>query len=161
MSDEKDRALIGWREWIALPELGVDWVKAKVDTGARTSSLHAWNIREFERDGHAWVRFVLHPEQRDDSYEIEVEAPLCERRHVRPSTGKRQLRPVIETSVVVHGQRFTTEITLASRDAMGFRMLLGRQALRERFLVDSAQSFVGGKRPKSKAPAKRRTQDER
>jgi len=161
MSADQDPTRIGWREWLALPDLGVDRIKAKVDTGARTSSLHAWNIREFERDGHSWVRFVLHPEQRNDTFEIEVEAPLCERRHVRPSTGKRQLRPVIETSVVVMGQSFTTEITLASRDAMGFRMLLGRQALRERFLVDSARSYLGGKKPKRKKPANRPNEHER
>lgn len=148
MSPEPNLPAIGWREWVELPDLGVQWIKAKVDTGARTSSLHAWNIEEFERDGRPWVRFVLHPEQRDDTVEIPAEAPLCERRHVRPSTGKRQLRPVIETSVVVMGHRFSTEITLAGRDAMGFRMLLGRQALRARFCVDAGRSFLGGRRPK-------------
>lgn len=138
--------MIGWREWISLPELGVESVKAKVDTGARTSSLHAWDIEDYEQDGDPWVRFFLHPEQRDDTFEVEAHAPLCARRHVRPSTGRRQLRHVIETTVVVLGRSYTTEVTLASRDAMGFRMLLGRQALRNRFVVDSGRSFLGGRR---------------
>lgn len=138
--------MIGWREWISLPELGVESLKAKVDTGARTSSLHAWCIEEYEKDGQPWVRFFLHPEQRDDTFEVEAHAPLCERRHVRPSTGRRQLRHVIETTVELLGHSYTTEVTLASRDAMGFRMLLGRQALRRRFVVDPGRSFLGGRR---------------
>jgi hypothetical protein len=125
MPKPKERAVIGWREWVALPGFGVNSIKVKVDTGARTSSLHAWDVEEFERDGEAWVRFQIHPEQRRETPQVEVEARLKERRHVRPSTGRRQLRPVVVTEMEIFGHRFPVELTLASRDAMGFRMLFG------------------------------------
>jgi hypothetical protein len=148
MPKPKERAVIGWREWVALPGFGVNSIKVKVDTGARTSSLHAWDVEEFERDGEAWVRFQIHPEQRRETPQVEVEARLKERRHVRPSTGRRQLRPVVVTEMEIFGHRFPVELTLASRDAMGFRMLLGRQALRQRFIVDPARSYLNGRRIK-------------
>jgi len=142
-------ATIGWREWVGLPDLGIDSVKAKIDTGARTSSLHAYDIEEFTRGGHKMVRFTVHPEQRSTKETFVAEAPLIERRNVRPSTGHAELRYVVVTNVTLLGQTWEVELTLTRRDHMGFRMLLGRQAIRRRFLVDSGVSFLGGKRLKS------------
>ena len=134
--------IIGWREWINLPGLGVHGIKAKIDTGARSSALHAFDLEHFERDGVAMVRFQAHPLQRDGSHVVSVEAALLDQRIVRSSVGHEQLRPVIETPVQVGSQVFPIELTLTSRDAMGFRMLLGRQAVRHRFLVDPGRSYL-------------------
>lgn len=132
--------MIGWREWVSLPELGVPWIKAKVDTGAKSSSVHAWDI-ELDDDV---VRFNLHPLQDDESIVIAAVARLVEHREVRSSNGEVDVRPVIRTPAVVRGQRFDIELSLTSRDEMGFRMLLGRSAMRRRFIVDPGKSFVGG-----------------
>lgn len=139
--------VIGWREWIELPDFRSVVIKVKVDTGARSSSLHAFDVHEFERDGQTWIRFVLHPFQRDSRTTIDVEAPLLEYRDVRSSNGHHSRRPVVLTTVALAGQRWPVELTLASRDAMGFRMLLGRTAIRGRFLVDSAGSYLTGPAP--------------
>lgn len=146
---QKQTALtIGWREWVSLPAFGIQTIKAKVDTGARTSSLHAFDVERFRRRGVEMVRFSVHPEQRSEKHAVTVEAPLVDRREVRPSSGKAELRLVVETEVEVLGRRFPVELTLTRRDAMGFRMLLGRQAVRGRFLVDPGRSFLNGRRAK-------------
>lgn len=144
MSGGGDRPVLGWREWVRLPELGVDRVKVKVDTGARSSSLHAYEVQRVERDGETSLRFQVHPVQRDDSVVVDAEVPLHEDRKVRPSTGRQTVRPVIVTEVELAGRRFPIEVTLANRDRMGFRMLLGREALAGRFLVDASGSFLAG-----------------
>ena len=139
---------IGWREWVALPELGVGSVKAKIDTGARSSSLHAWDVTIVDADRHRphrpRVRFVLHPGQRDMDETVEAEADLVALRAVRSSNGEVETRTVIRTPVVVGGRRFAIELTLTRRDEMGFRMLLGRRALRRRFVIDPGHSFLCG-----------------
>ncbi|NUN15938.1 MAG: ATP-dependent zinc protease [Myxococcales bacterium] len=145
--------VVGWREWLALPELGVDWVKAKIDTGARTSALHAFNVSAFTERGESWVRFEVHPWQRDNVQSIIATAPLVEMRHIRSSNGKEELRPVIATVVRLADVSFVAEITLTRRDVMGFRMLLGRQAIRDRFLIDPGRSYRGT-RPKRRASTK-------
>lgn len=137
---------LGWREWVALPEFGVEAIKAKLDTGARTSSLHAFALRRFERDGAQMVRFEIHPHQRSAEDALEVEARVVEERWIRNSGGTRELRPVIVTTVGVGGKQWPIEFTLSRRDQMGFRMLLGRQALRGRALVDPGRSYRAGKR---------------
>lgn len=142
--DATERTVLGWREWARLPELGVDRIKVKVDTGARSSSLHAYDVERVERDGETHLRFQIHPVQRDDSVVVEAEVPLHEERKVRPSTGRQATRPLIVTDLEVAGRRFPVEITLANRDRMGFRMLLGREALAGRFLVDASGSFLAG-----------------
>lgn len=145
--------VIGWREWIAIPGLGVPRIKVKVDTGARTSALHAFDLERFERDGRPMVRFEAHPLQRDTSVRIPVEAELVERRRVRSSSGDRTLRPVVRTEIELMDQRWEIELTLIRRDPMGFRMLLGRQAVRGRFLVDPGRSFLCGRPdPSSEQP---------
>jgi hypothetical protein len=136
--------MIGWREWVGLPDLGVAAIKAKVDSGARSSSLHAFDLEEFERDGVPWVRFEVHPLQGSSRDAFQVEVEVLDRRKVRSSSGKAVLRPVIRTRVRIAGRIWPIDLTLASRDRMGFRMLLGREAFRRRFLVDAARSYLGG-----------------
>ncbi len=138
---------IGWREWISLPEIGVDWVKAKVDTGARSSSLHAFNLEEFTKEDQPWVRFEVHPWQRSTRDASLVETPLLEWRSVRSSSGVAEKRPVVRTTVAVGGQAHEIDMSLTRRDDMGFRMLLGREAVRKRFLVNPGRSFLTGKPP--------------
>lgn len=147
---------MGWREWARLPDLGVAWIKVKVDTGARTSSLHAFDLDEVVVDGVRHIRFKIHPEQRLSRPTIAAELPLVARRRVRDSGGRTELRPVVETSIEIFGVRWPIELTLTGRDAMGFRMLLGRQAIRNRFLVDPGRSFLAGKRLRGKPPLSRK-----
>lgn len=145
--------VIGWREWVGLPDLGIKQIKVKVDTGARSSSLHAFDLRFFEKEGAPWVRFKVHPLQRKSDKTVRVEAAVLEYRSVRSSSGKATTRPVILTDIKMLGQTWPAELTLASRDEMGFRMLLGREAFRGRFLVDAGKSYYGGK-PKRKPKTK-------
>lgn len=134
--------VIGWREQIALPELGIPELKAKIDTGARSSALHAFDIETFQDDGKMMVRFKVHPYQRNSDRTILAQAEVIDQREVRNSGGDTQVRPVIQTNVELGGFAFPIELTLTNRDKMGFRMLLGRQAVRRRFLVDAGQSFL-------------------
>jgi hypothetical protein len=137
-------AVIGWREWVGLPDLGIDRIKAKVDTGARSSSLHAYDLHKFSDNGEAWVAFKVHPIQRNTKTIIEAKAKVLEYRSVRSSSGKASIRPVIIARLSLLGQIWPVELTLANRDEMGFRMLLGREAFRKRFLVDAGKSYYGG-----------------
>ncbi|MBD0269240.1 MAG: ATP-dependent zinc protease [Cyanobacteria bacterium Co-bin8] len=139
--------VIGWREWVALPELGITGVKAKIDTGARSSAIHAFDVETFQAQGQSMVRFKVHPLQRDSVYVVTAEVPLLDERVVRDSGGHSQLRAVIETPVDLNGQLWPIELTLTNRDVMGFRMLLGRQAIRHRFLVDSGRSYLQSSKP--------------
>jgi hypothetical protein len=139
-----ERPRIGWREWVALPDLGVAAVKAKVDTGARSSTLHATELSTYERDGESRIRFIVHPVQRQDHPRVEADAVLVGERDVRSSNGDVERRPVIVTTLVVLGSAYEAELTLTGRHGMGFRVLLGRTAVRRRFVVDPARSFFGG-----------------
>lgn len=141
--------VIGWRECVALPDLGIAAVKVKVDTGARSSALHAWGVRRFTRDGERWVRFQVRPVQGDDGATVECEAPLAGMKWVRSSSGKLTFRPIVHTTLVLGRHRYPIHLSLVRRDVMGFRMLLGRQALRGRFLVSSGRSFVQSARQPS------------
>jgi hypothetical protein len=139
----------GWREWVSLPGIEVEWIKAKLDTGARSSAIHAFDIHEFDRDGEAWVRFSVHPWQRSREDSVDVELPIHDRRHVRSSTGHVQERYVVLLDVNLVDRKVTAEVTLTGRDQMGFRMLIGREALRQGYLVDSRRSYLGGRPKKS------------
>ncbi len=138
---------MGWREWVALPEWGVPWMKAKIDTGARTSAIHAFDLEQFEREGERWVRFQVHPWQRSAADGILVETPLVGSKEVRSSSGSASKRPVVRTTIRLAGVTTDIDVTLTRRDEMGFRMLVGRRALRGRFVVDPARSYAGGKPP--------------
>jgi hypothetical protein len=148
---------VGWREWISMPELGVDRIKVKVDTGARTSSLHAYDVEVFRRGSKNLVRFTLHPIQRDTKTSVFCESELLEERAVRSSNGARELRPVVQTLIEVAGQYWPVEITLTSRDNMGFRMLLGREAIRRRCSVDPGRSYLVNQHLKPKRKARMAT----
>jgi len=145
---------IGWREWIALPELGIKQIKAKVDTGARSSALHAFDLETFRQDGNEMVRFTVHPMQRSGEKSIVAEARVLEYRSVKSSGGQQTRRPVIVTSIQLLGKTWKIELTLAARDEMGFRMLLGREAIRRQMVVDPGRSYLNG-RPKKKKPKKK------
>lgn len=147
-----DLPTIGWREWVELPDIGSGKIKAKIDTGARSSALHAAEIAEFEEGGLKQVRFRLYPEQREMETTWEAVAPIVDYREIRSSNGEVTLRPVILTNLTALGASFPIELTLADRSQMGFRMLIGREALRGRFLVDSGRSFLGGRRKRKKRP---------
>lgn len=149
--------LTGWREWVTLPNIGVSHIKAKIDTGAQTSALHADDVEEFSRDGSDWVRFTVHPWQHNDNEALRVELPVHDRRTVRSSSGHSQDRLVVLMDIELLGRRIPAEFTLTSRHEMVFRMLIGREALRQGFLVDPAASYLGGK-PSSAIRRKNRGQ---
>ena len=140
--------LAGWREWVQLPDIGIPWIKAKLDTGARTSSIHAYDIEVFDRDGADWVRYRVRPWQESTLDEVVVESPVHDRRRVRSSSGHVQHRYVVTMRVMLVGREVEAEVTLSNRDQMGFRMLIGREALRHGFVVSSGQSFLGGRAPR-------------
>ena len=136
---------VGWREWVSLPDLGLAGIKAKVETGARTSALHAHQVRTFRRKGQRWVRFRIWPLQRTKEPELVCEARVLERRLVADSGGHRELRFVIQTRLVVGNLAYPIEMTITRRDTMLFRMLLGRTAMKGRIVVNPAHSYLTGK----------------
>ena len=171
-SPQKTLPIIGWREWLSLPDLQVERIKAKIDTGARSSALHAFDISIVEQpiveqpiDSQAnpsaelsseskvvkIVHFKIHPQQRRSTEVIEAQAPLSDIRTIRSSNGQTQTRPVIQTTICLGDHRWPIELTLTNRDVMGFRMLLGRQAIRRQFLIDSGHSYLQSRRPRKSA----------
>lgn len=145
MNKQEDVLTLGWREWLVLPDLGLHAIKAKMDTGARTSALHAFNIEHYISDGIEMVRFLVHPIQKNQDFYVECTAPIKDRRHVTDSGGHREMRYVIETDVVIASHRYPIELTLTDRDTMRFRMLLGRSAMKNLIIVDPSVSFINGK----------------
>ncbi len=146
---EAPLVIIGWREWVSLPEIGISRIKAKIDTGARSSSLHAFDIQRFDDEGRSFVRFNVHPVQRREDISVLCEAEVHDVRNVKSSSGESSDRIVIQTPVSWMGETWTVDLTLADRTQMGFRMLVGREAVRGRMLVDPGRSYFGG-RPRKK-----------
>jgi len=145
---------VGWREYLDLPSLDIKHIKAKVDTGARTSSLHAFDMEFYKRGQKEFVKFKVHPNQESSKKTVVCKALVTDHRKVKSSNGQTEKRPVIVLPVVLFDTKWNVEITLTNRDQMGFRMLLGRQALKNKFLVDCGQSYLSDK---SKRKAKRKS----
>lgn len=143
-----NKTMIGWREWVSLPTAGLKWIKAKIDTGARSSSLHAFDVEEFQRNNVNWVRFCVRPWQDSEEDATTIECPVHDRRAVRSSSGHTEQRIVVLMRIGLIGREINAEVTLSNRDEMGFRMLIGREALRQGFIVDPAKSYLCGKAPK-------------
>lgn len=135
--------IVGWREWAALPELGLLKLKVKVDTGARTSALHAFELKPFVRDGEHWVGFSIHP-SRKSIKSVSCEARVVDYRPVTDSGGHTENRYVIASTVVMGTQAWPIQITLTNRDSMRFRMLLGRSAIRPGVFIDPTRSYLLG-----------------
>jgi hypothetical protein len=137
-----DKIIIGWREWLDLPDLGITKIKAKIDTGARSSALHAFHLHTFSEGDRNLIHFQVHPYQKDSHHTVTTTAEILEWRQVTNSGGNSQLRPVIKTNVLLGDRKWAIELTLTNRDVMGFRMLLGREALKKGFLVHPNKSFL-------------------
>ncbi len=146
---KEKRVRIGWREWVSLPELGIHHIKAKIDTGARTSALHAFALETYTEGDKTRVRFGIHPLQRNSEFELWCTAEVIDERVVSDSGGHQEKRYVIKTFAQLGNTRWPIEMTLTNRDSMKFRMLLGRTAMAGRFLVDPASSYLCGKPGKS------------
>jgi len=147
VSAGKSKMALGWREWVGLPDLGIDRIKAKVDTGARTSALHAFQVTPFAENGRERVEFLIHPIQKDNGTVVTCVADVIDKRTVRDSGGHAEERYVIETTLAIGDQRWPIEMTLTARDDMLFRMLLGRTAIKRRATVDPGRSYLAGKGP--------------
>lgn len=151
----KEPLKVGWREWVGLPDLRVEAIKAKIDTGARTSALHAYRIEPFRRAGALWLRFELHPIQRSEAMKVACEARAIDERTVRNSGGGVERRYIIKTLLKLGDTSWPIELALANRDQMGFRMLLGRTALQGRALIDPGRAYLLGARAARPRPRRR------
>lgn len=147
MTSPSDAMILGWREWVKIPTLGIEWIKVKMDTGARSSAIDAENIREFSDGGAPHVAFTVNPHQRKLLPAIECIAPILDERQVTSSSGHQQRRYFIQIEIQLGEAIWPIEVSLAERANLDFRMLLGRAAIRHRALVDPAQSFLAGLPP--------------
>ena len=142
---EPSLPMLGWREWVGLPALNIAHIKAKIDTGARSSALHAYTIDPYRKGGQRWVMFAIHPLQKQTDVSIECHAPIKDRRLVTDSGGHKQRRYVIETQLALGPSLITAEMTLTNRDSMLFRMLIGRTTMNHSFIIDPSASYLQGK----------------
>jgi hypothetical protein len=140
----------GWREWVSLPDLGIEAIKAKIDTGARTSAIHAFELRTFSDNGRDKVEFRIHPRQKDDATIVTCIADVLDQRVVTDSGGHKEERLVISTTLSIGRYSWPIEATLTARDNMLFRMLLGRTALKDRAQINPARSYLIGKKRRTK-----------
>ena len=147
MAEKRQLMTLGWREWVSLPDLGLQHIKAKVDTGARTSAIHAFALRTYEKDGEERVEFRMHPNQKDSDTVVTCDALVVDKRVVTDSGGHKEERLVIKTTLQLGEHAWPIEATLTARDDMLFRMLIGRTAMKKRAIVNPSRSYVVGKRP--------------
>ena len=150
MKNATEQPTLGWREWVTLPELGIETIKAKIDTGARTSALHAYYLEPYNKAGEKWVRFDVHPFQKQIDISCECHAKVVDYRKVTDSGGHIEYRYVIHTMITLGEDSFITELTLTNRETMQFRMLLGRNTLKKRYVVDTGKSFMLKRKSKRK-----------
>ncbi len=144
MSKPTSKKVIGSEEWCSFPELGVPAIKARVDSGAKTSSIHAFNIQPFRRGKQSWVSFEIHPIQNNRRTVIRCERPIVDKRVVKSSSGLSETRYVVCATIKLGDDLWDIELTLANRDSMGFRMLLGREAMQDRLIVDPSEKCILG-----------------
>ena len=149
-----EKLTLGWREWVGLPELDLPEIKAKVDTGARTSTLHAFELHTFSEGGKPRVRFKMHPLQKDSQVVVNCVADIVDERFVTDSGGHREQRLIISTPLTIGPWSWPIEMTLTARDNMMFRMLLGRTAIKGIAMVDPSRSYTTGKRKRRKKPGR-------
>ena len=145
MKETEEKLIVGSDEWCIFPQLGIPGVKARVDSGAKTSSLHAFNIHAFKRSGQPWVSFDIHPVQQNRKISVRCESPIIDRRVIKSTNGAAEKRYVIQTPVKLGEKIWEIELTLTNRDSMGYRMLLGREAMNGRILVDPSQTLALGR----------------
>ena len=138
----QEKQIIGWREWVHLPALNITKIKAKIDTGARTSALHAFEVSEYEKEGVRRVRFAVHPIQDDQQTVVECDEVVMDQRIVMDSGGHQEQRYIIKTLFQLGQRQWPIEMTLTNRDTMKFRMLLGRTAMRGKVMVDPSKSYL-------------------
>jgi hypothetical protein len=146
----EDMVTLGWREWVGLPDLGIRQIKAKIDTGARTSALHGFEVRPYSEDGRERVEVLMHPIQKNTDIVVTCVADVLDKRVVTDSGGHKEERFVICTTLSIGGLAWPIEVTLTSRDDMLFRMLLGRTAMKGRAQVNPARSYLVGKKKRKK-----------
>ncbi len=144
----ESKMIIGCDEWCAFPSLNIPAIKARVDSGAKTSSMHAINIERFSRNDEKWVRFEVHPLQKNRKVTVHCEAPLIDQRVIKSSSGDKEKRPVICVPLSLGGTVWEVEVTLTNRDSMGYRMLLGREAMNGRILIDPESMCLLGEQDK-------------
>ena len=154
MNMQSELLTFGWREWVSLPDIGIKQIKAKVDTGARTSALHAFEIRPYSERGRERVEFLIHPLQKDDATIVTCNADILDTRVVTDSGGHKEERYVIETTLSIGKHTWPIEVTLTARDDMMFRMLIGRTAIKNRAQVNPARSYLVGKKKRTKKRSK-------
>ncbi len=150
-SDGNQRRILGWREWVSLPHLGISAIRAKLDTGAKTSALHAWDVSLRTVDGRQWIRFRVPSMREEEAASIECEAPVSDERWVTNSSGAGERRYIISTDLQIGRSSWPIELSLTNRDAMEFPMIIGREAMRNRLIVDPTASFRAGSKPKKAA----------
>lgn len=141
---KREKLLIGWREWCALPGLGIPAIKFKTDTGADTSSLHAMHLETFHQDGKLFARFETHPIQRNNHVTKQCVVEVAGKKHIRSSNGMSEERYIIKTPMTIGKHTWDVKLTLTSRAQMGFRMLLGREAMHDHMLIDPDKSYYFG-----------------
>lgn len=145
MQSDTDKLRLGWREWVSLPELNLPAIKAKVDTGARTSALHAFHVEGYQKDSVDMVKFLLHPIQLNTDFQVECHTPVLDQREVVDSGGHKEMRYVIQSLIIIGDKSWPIEMSLTNRDTMRFRMLLGRRAMEHDAIVEPGASYLNGK----------------